>query len=68
MLKYGYSGLFVLCLSFLTINPGYSQEKLPNIVFILCDDLGYGDLTCYGNPLNRTGQPDTERGCPKAPL
>ena len=45
---------------FLLVAPGLlilqycpAQVKLPvkpNVIFILADDLGYGDLQCYGNP------------------
>jgi arylsulfatase A-like enzyme len=30
------------------------RDSLPNIVFILADDLGWGDLSCYGRPDYRT--------------
>src|SRR5512144_2395125 len=29
-------------------------QQLPNVLFILADDLGYGDLSCYGRPDYRT--------------
>lgn len=42
-----------LLLSTLSAN-GQKKNAKPNILFILCDDMGYGDLGCYGQPFIRT--------------
>lgn len=39
--------LFFLLLLFLNLT---AQDRAPNFVIIFCDDLGYGDLSTFGNP------------------
>ena len=45
-----FSYLFVAAFCGLT----YSAEPKPNIVFIMADDMGYGDAGCYGQKLIQT--------------
>jgi arylsulfatase A len=55
MLKRTSSIYLLFCLSLLII--GCSENEIPiqpNIIFIMIDDLGYGDLGCYGSAVNET--------------
>lgn len=38
----------------LAAGPGKSAARPLNFVFILADDLGWADLTCYGGDLHET--------------
>ncbi|WP_338393428.1 arylsulfatase [Fulvitalea axinellae] len=59
---------FALALVYLTVAgnawAGKKKKRKPNIIFILADDLGYGDLSCYGQTKFSTPNIDrmAERG------
>ncbi len=40
------------------LDTGRAASKKPNFVIIFCDDLGYGDLSCFGHPTIRTPHVD----------
>jgi arylsulfatase A len=46
------------CVGFATAEP--ARTPLPNIVFVLCDDLGYGDPGCY-NKASKVPTPNMDR-------
>ena len=38
-----------------------AAEQKPNLVYILCDDLGYGDVRCLGGARGKIATPNIDR-------
>ena len=51
--------LGLLSLLCLTLDPLHASSCKPNYIIIFCDDLGYGDLGCYGSEKIRTPHIDS---------
>lgn len=47
-------GLLLLLNGFVNSSVARQQLPKPNVIFILADDMGYGDLGCYGQQLIQT--------------
>ena len=50
--------ILLLCL-FGTAKAFSANHNRPNFIFVLIDDMGYGDLSCYGADLPKTGNIDS---------
>lgn len=49
------SFIFAVCLAGVAISSQAARaDRPPNFVVIFCDDMGYGDLGCFGNPMIKT--------------
>ncbi len=53
--------LFGLLISVLAVDAASTATRRPNIVFIICDDLGYGDIHCLAPKTSKIATPCADR-------
>ena len=49
------------CLTGSAEDPSESSERLPNIIYVMCDDLGYGDIRCLAPATSRIPTPNADQ-------
>lgn len=54
--------LLIAALTFLVFNPDTSQAARPNVIIVMTDDQGYGELSVHGNPILQTPELDRLHG------
>ena len=54
--------LSLILIAYLTVGTTAAAETRPNVVIVITDDQGYGDLSCHGNPVLKTPNLDTLYG------
>jgi arylsulfatase A-like enzyme len=50
----GWCAIFLVLCAFAPLRENSAADQPPNIVVIFADDLGYGDLGCFGHPTIKT--------------
>ncbi|MEX1042609.1 MAG: sulfatase [Pirellulaceae bacterium] len=48
--QFNVSPLMMIVAVTLAAGQAHAQDRTPNFVVIFCDDMGYGDLGCFGHP------------------
>lgn len=57
-MKYSCVNLLITAFLVNLVYTGQAADRKPNIIFILSDDLGYGELGCYGQTKMKTPRID----------